>query len=232
MRKGNGPARRRVTLIAAAAAVAVAISAAAALAAPGKAAPVSRAAPAAHPAPAAPAARAALLAALRQEKPVQIGGPDAYIDGAFLCLTYSLGNCLALSGNESSWWVDLQPPNHVQELWNVFKNAQNYVTFESYYNSGGSGPNPHLCMAADHPGGQVYLTSNCFGNPFASWYMSTDSGGGNIFYNAYLLHVEHVYQALSVLNLRTGAFVYVEPVDGGPPSWQNWKFLCPAGGCL
>jgi len=213
MRKGNGPARRHFTLIAAAA---VAVFGAAALAAPSAA----KAAPAAH---AAPAGRAALLAAIRHEKPVQLGAPDAWIDGAALCLTKAASHCLAISGNETGWWLDLQPAGTCQELWDVFKNAQNDVTFESAGNTCGSGGVPHLCIAAADINGnnRVYLTSNCFGNDFASWYMSPDADNGHLFYNVYSLN-QGVYEALSVLNTRTGAFVYVEPPVA--PYWQNWNF--------
>jgi len=118
----------------------------------------------------------------------------------------------------------------VQELWDVFKNG-NDVTFESYYNTGGSGPNPHLCIGAAAPGARVYLTSNCFGNAFTSWQMVPDSGGGDLFYNVYLLD-KGIYQVLSVLNTRTGAFVYVEPTSGGPSAFENWRIACPAARCL
>lgn len=134
-----------------------------------------------------------------------------------LCLTNALSHCLAWgSGNT----IVLNSSGSRIE-WKVVSNAAGDQTYEA---------SNDLCLAdaayASGANNQVYATSNCFGNAFASWkpeFSGTDLGIDN---NVSSLNRDINYYALTALNTRESAFLYCEPQE--PDTWQNWS-LVPVG---
>jgi hypothetical protein len=202
MRKGQGSTRRYLMLAAAAAVVAV--SAAAAQPVPARAQTVS-------------ASRTATgvlgLVAMHA------GSDNGTIYA--ICLTHSPTNCLAWGPNNS---IVLDSSINPIIEWREVSNGLD-TTFESMGVSAGSNGADDLCLAAaaNSSGGnnRVYATSNCWGNSFAQWFFPSSINQPGFFENQYsLTHGQDL--TLTALNLREGAFLYVEQT-GTTDTWQDWN---------
>ncbi len=218
MRTEKSRVRRYLMLTAAAATVAV--SAAAAQAAPAGAQTVFASRPVTRITAA--SAQAATLTA----RPVKAGQSmvSAASDDTTLytiCLTNADTHCLAWSGTS----VVLNSSG-AKILWKIVSNATD-ETYEALGVTQGTTANDGLCLAAaaNSSGGnnRVYATSNCFGNPYASWQLASSGRGGDYLENQNSINQGNPYKLLTDLNMREGAFLYVEPQESG--TWQTWSAL-------
>lgn len=84
-----------------------------------------------------------------------------------------------------------------------------------------------LCLASwphsDDSNDRVYYTTNCFGNPAASWVCVLGSSKYNChWYNVEALDIHRAYE-LTQRNLRQGAQEYTKPQTSG--DWQQWTIF-------
>ena len=108
---------------------------------------------------------------------------------------------------------------------------------DSTTNDGGSGDDggagtggdqsAGLCVASwphsDDSNDQVYYTSNCFGNPAASWVCQEGANKYDChWYNVEALDI-HRHFELTVRNLRNGVYAYTKPPTTG--DWQQWTIF-------
>jgi hypothetical protein len=182
-----------------------------------------------------PAERAALTAALRHAKRVNLEVPADCTQSCAvynICLTYSSSNCLGFYPDTLST-VYLLPMTSKEAViaWKTIDNSEGDQTDEAEgTDQPDSTEGKGLCLAANDTsssgGAQVYMTTNCGGNPFASW-ECVQNGDGCNYYNVNSLDYGREYM-LTALNTRYGAFIYVEPARSG--TWQNWYWQS-AGTC-
>jgi hypothetical protein len=87
----------------------------------------------------------------------------------------------------------------------------------------------HLCFAAaaatNDTHDRVYMTSNCFGNNYASWYCVPESRNSCNLYNVASLNQGDSFM-LTTISTRDDANVYVKPAHSGDWqkfAWYYWK---------
>jgi hypothetical protein len=218
MSKGKSRARRYLTLMAAAGTVAICAVAVHAVPAGAQTVSVSRTAAGATEG----SAKAAAPVAARHIKPGQLGKPASSDDNTLyeICLTNADTHCLAWGSGSS---VVLKSSGPMIE-WKVVTNGANEQTYEALGVTSGTTDNDGLCLAAaayaSGANNRVYATSNCWSNAFASWAPALGVDD-TIYYNVNSLNQGNPYDALTALNTREGAFLYVEPQESG--TWQTWS---------
>jgi hypothetical protein len=157
---------------------------------------------------------AAIQAVPSQAQTAQTGLRAVSVDGIVeICLTNSPLNCLAWGPDNS---IVLSADTAIN-----WTETVNNPEIEAQFEADG------LCLAAapNSSGGnnRVYATSNCANNLFATWTWENDGRGGDFLLNQFAVNQGNPYQALTALNTREGAFLYVER-QNRPDSWQTWTF--------
>jgi hypothetical protein len=227
--KFSDRARRTFALMVAALAALLCLAAAQAVPAAQAAAPAGHITQAAQARPAGLTALTALTVASPQARRVHLMVPADCTQDCYtysICLTYSSSHCLAFPNTTLST-VYLEPEQSSTSVvtWKTINSSDGDQTQESEGTDTGYNEGVYLCLAANDTsssgGAQVYLTSNCGGNPFASW-ECVENGDGCNYYNVNSLDYGREYM-LTALNTRDGAFIYVEPARAG--TWQNWGWF-------
>lgn len=223
---------RGLKVVAATAAVAVCMAAAPAAPMARTAAPVPRIAPVTQVTQAQPAARA-LLAVAQRARPVTLGVPGACTANCpvyGLCLYHAPTDCASFDLQTVSEVINIA--RAAIELWKLIVNKRTSdSTDESEGTEGDTTETKHTCLAAaansSDGNNAVYLTHNCFGNPYASWYCVPNSPHSCNYYSVHSLDLGK-YFMLTTLNIGQGAHMYVIPAKAG--TWQTWAWY-PAGTC-